>query len=540
MTGDRTAVTGRDDSSAVTGRDDSSAVTGRDDSSAVTGCDDYSGGRAGSKPGGAAGEAPGGAAGEAPGSAAGTGRWLALVFISIAQLMVALDATIINIALPSAQHALHISDAERQWVITAYTLAFGGLLLLGGRFADGFGRKRTFAVGLAGFAVASAAGGAAPGFGALLAARAAQGAFAALLAPTVLSLLALTFTEPRERAKAFAVFGAIAGAGGAAGLLLGGILTEYVQWRWCLLVNVPVAVAALVGGCLLLPNVPAHKPSRLDAPGALLVTAGLVALVYGLSEAASRGWNSALVVCVLAVGVALLALFVLVESRVEAPLLPLRILLDRNRGGSFLVVALSVIGLYGMFLFLTYYFQVVQHYSPARAGVAFLPMSAAVFFSSTVVARKLLPRVPPRLLAVPGLLVAAAGMATLTQLHVHSSYLTHVLPAVLLVGFGIGCVFVPVISTATSGVGPRDAGVASATANTAQQVGASVGTALLNTIAASVTATYLASRAHSHATAAAGLVHGYATASAWTAGILVAAAAVAGLLINVGKPSRAG
>src|SRR6266516_4765636 len=458
MTGDRTAVTGRDDSSAVTGCDDSSAVTGRDDSSAVTGCDDYSGGRAGSKPGGAAGEAPGGAAGEAPGSAAGTGRWLALVFISIAQLMVALDATIINIALPSAQHALHISDAERQWVITAYTLAFGGLLLLGGRLADGFGRKRTFAVGLAGFAVASAAGGAAPGFGALLAARAAQGAFAALLAPTVLSLLALTFTEPRERAKAFAVFGAIAGTGGAAGLLLGGILTEYVQWRWCLLVNVPVAVAALVGGCLLLPNVPAHKPSRLDAPGALLVTAGLVA----------------------------------------------------------------------------------QHYSPARAGVAFLPMSAAVFFSSTVVARKLLPRVPPRLLAVPGLLVAAAGMATLTQLHVHSSYLTHVLPAVLLVGFGIGCVFVPVISTATSGVGPRDAGVASATANTAQQVGASVGTALLNTIAASVTATYLASRAHSHATAAAGLVHGYATASAWTAGILVAAAAVAGLLINVGKPSRAG
>src|SRR6266516_6666247 len=193
---DSSAVTGRDDSSAVTGRDDSSAVTGRDDSSAVTGRDDYSGGRAGSKPGGAAGEAPGGAA--------GTGRWLALVFISIAQLMVALDATIINIALPSAQHALHISDAERQWVITAYTLAFGGLLLLGGRFADGFGRKRTFAVGLAGFAVASAAGGAAPGFGALLAARAAQGAFAALLAPTVLSLLALTFTEPRERAKAFA------------------------------------------------------------------------------------------------------------------------------------------------------------------------------------------------------------------------------------------------------------------------------------------------------------------------------------------------
>jgi len=461
------------------------------------------------------------------------------VFISLAQLMVALDATIINIALPSAQRALHVSDPGRQWAITAYTLAFGGLLLLGGRLADGLGRRRTFLVGLTGFAVASAAGGAAPNFGVLVAARATQGAFAALLAPTVLSLLAITFTEPRDRARAFAVFGAIAGSGGAVGLLLGGTLTEYVQWRWCMLVNVPVAIVAFLGGVFVLRSVRAHAQPRIDAPGVLLVTGGLVALVYGFSEAASKGWSSALVTGALATGAVLLALFAVVEARVRAPLLPPRIVLDRNRGGAFLTVALTVIGLYGLFLLLTYYFQVVLHYSPARAGLAFLPMSAAVLVSSTVVARKLLPHTPPRLLIVAGLLVAAVGMATLTQLHVNSGYVSHVLPGALLLGLGLGCVFVPAMSIATSGVGPRDAGVASATANTAQQVGASLGTALLNTVAAGASASFLASRAQSRLAVAEGLVHGYATAAAVAAGILVAAAVAAGLLINVGQPTRA-
>ncbi|MGE5287106.1 MAG: DHA2 family efflux MFS transporter permease subunit [Micromonosporaceae bacterium] len=469
---------------------------------------------------------------------AGAVRWLSLVVISLAQLMVALDATIINIALPSAQHALHVSDPGRQWVITAYTLAFGGLLLLGGRLADTFGRRRVFLGALAGFAAASAAGGAAPGFGPLLAARAAQGAFAALLAPTVLSLLALTFTEPRDRAKAFAVFGAIVGTGGAVGLLAGGALTEYAQWRWCLFVNVPIAVAAFIGGSLVLPAMPGRVRSRLDVPGALLVTAGFVAVVYGFSQAVPKGWASAPVTGFLIGGVGLLAVFVLVESRVRAPLLPMRIVLDRNRGGSCLTVALTVVGLYGMFLFLTYYFQVVLRYSPARAGLAFLPMSAAVLFSSTVIARGLMPRVPPRLLIVPGLLAAAAGMATLTRLQVDASYVSHILPGELLLGLGLGCVFVPAISTATSEVGPGDAGVASATANAAQQVGASVGTALLNTVAASTTAAYLATRAHGRAGGAAALVHGSATASVWAAGILVAAAAAAGFLIDAGKPTR--
>jgi EmrB/QacA subfamily drug resistance transporter len=464
-------------------------------------------------------------------------RWLALAFVSLAQLMVALDATVINIALPSAQRSLHITDPQRQWVITAYTLAFGSLLLLGGRLADTLGRKRTFLAGLVGFAAASAAGGAAPDFAILVAARAVQGAFAALLAPTVLSLLALTFTEARERAKAFAVFGAIAGTGGAAGLLLGGVLTEAVSWRWCLFVNLPVAAVALAGGWVFLPAVAARRDARFDLPGVLTVTAGLVALVYGFSQAAAHGWGSAEVVASLAAGAVLIAAFGVIESRAASPILPLRILADRNRGGSYLTVALSVIGMYGLFLLLSYYFQAVRGYSPARAGVAFLPLSAAVLLGSTVVARKLLPLVRPRLLIVPGLLVGTAGMATLTRLGPGSGYLAHVLPGELLLGLGMGCVFVPAISLATSGVGPRDAGVASAVANTSQQIGASLGVALLNTIAAGATAAYLASGARGTPSLAQGLVHGYTTAAAWAAGALAVAAVLAGLLINAGKPA---
>lgn len=475
------------------------------------------------------------------GDAAVSRRWLALVFVSMAQMMVALDATVINIALPSAQRSLHISDADRAWVVTAYTLAFGGLLLVGGRVADALGRKRAFVVGLVGFAAASAAGGAAPGFGTLVAARGAQGAFAAVLAPTALSVLAVSFTEPRERAKAFAVFGAIAGTGGAIGLLLGGMLTEYVEWRWCLFVNVFIALGALAGSLAVLEDRPAAGGrQRFDAPGAALVTTGLVAVVYGLSQAASKGWGSASFVGPAAVGAGLLAAFLVVEGRVGEPLLPLRILRDRDRAGIYLAIALTVLGMYGLFLLLTYDFQVVLGYSPARAGVAFLPLSAAVMLSSTVLARRLLPRVPPRALVVPGLALAAAGMATLTRLHVDSGYAARVLPAELLIGLGMGLVFVPAFSTATARVVPRDAGVASAMVNTAQQIGASLGTALLNTVVAGTTASYLAvhvggrpARAH----AAAALVHGYATAAGWAAVILLAAALAAGLLITAPVPA---
>jgi EmrB/QacA subfamily drug resistance transporter len=466
------------------------------------------------------------------------GRWIALTCIAVAQLMVALDATIVNIALPSAQHALHISDPQRQWVVTAYTLAFGGLVILGGRVADVIGRRRAFLIGLSGFAVASAAAGAAPTFGVLIASRALQGACAALLTPTALSLLAITFTEARERAKAFAVFGAIAGTGGALGLLLGGALTQYLDWRWCLFVNVPIAVFALIGARRVLPAAPGQGGHRIDVPGAVLITAGLVLVVFGLSNAASKGWGAPVTIGALALGLSVIGVFVVTESRQAAPLLPLRIVTDRNRAGAYLAIGLAVIAMYGLFLLLTYDFQVVLRYSPLRAGLAFLPLSAAVLASSTLISRALLPRLAPRWLMAPGLAVGAAGMATLTSLHAGGGFTAHVLPAEVLLGLGMGAVFVPAFSTATLGVQPSEAGVASAMAGTAQQIGASVGTALLNTIAAAATTSYLA--AHVRAPLPVALVHGYATAAGWAAAILLGAAVTVALLGKAGAPERAG
>jgi EmrB/QacA subfamily drug resistance transporter len=493
------------------------------------------------------------------GTAAGAGtgpeprRWLALVFIALAQLMVALDATIVSIALPSAQGALHISDADRQWMITAYTLAFGGLLLTGGRIADYMGRRRTFVTGLIGFAAASAVGGAAVNTGMLIGARALQGVFGALLAPTVLALIATTFTQPKERAKAFAVFGAIAGGGGAAGLILGGLLTEYLNWRWCLYVNVPIAIITATGGWYLISaerdgardaqrdggpsGAPAGRRARFDVPGVILAGGGLVSVVYACAEAVVRGWRAPPVLGLLAAGAVLLAAFVVVETRVAAPLLPLRIVLDRNRGGAYLAVAFTVAGLFGLFLFLTFYLQVVQRYSPVRAGLAFLPLSAAVLVSSGAIASRLLPYVAPRVLMVPGLTVAAGAMLLLTRLDADSGYVSYVLPAEILLGLGVGCVFVPAINTATQRVDRRDAGVAAAVVNTSQQVGGSVGTALLNTVAATATTSYLA--AHPGA-ATAGLTHGYAVAAGWAAGILLAAALVSLVLVNAERPERPG
>src|SRR5712691_4666337 len=287
-------------------------------------------------------------------------RWIALSFIALAQLMIALDATIVSIALPWAQRALGASDAQRQWVITAYTLAFAGLLLVGGRIADTFGRKRTFVIGLAGFALASAVGGSAATFGVLLAARAAQGAFAALLAPAALSLLAVTFTQPHERARAFALYGAIAGSGAALGLLLGGVLTQYFGWRWCLYVNIPIAVAAAVGGWRALGGNGGGHGQRVDIPGVVFATGGLVALVYACTQAVSSGWGSGTVIGFLAASAVLLCAFVVREARTSAPLLPLQIVLDRNRGGAYLAVAFAIAGMFGAFLFLTYYLHVAR------------------------------------------------------------------------------------------------------------------------------------------------------------------------------------
>ena len=412
-------------------------------------------------------------------------RWLILFVISIAQLMVVLDATVVNIALPSAQQALEFTNDQRQWVITAYALAFGSLLLLGGRIGDIFGRKRAFVIGLGGFAVASALGGFAESFGVLVAARALQGVFGALLAPAALSILTTTFTDPEERGKAFGAFGAVAVGGAAIGLIMGGVLTEYLNWRWCLFVNLVFAVPAMLAAMTLLHNEVEEKRSKIDIPGALTATAGLFAIVYGLANSETNGWSDPVTIGMLIASVVLLAAFVRIQLRSPNPLLPLRVVLDRDRGGSFLAMVLSGAGMFGVFLFLTYYLQQTLEFSPIQAGLAFLPMTGAIVISAVSASTKLLPKIGPRPLIGGGMLLAAFGLATLTSIGVDTAYATHVLPGILLMGAGMGLVFSAAMATATFGVDPSDAGVASAMVNTMQQVGGSIGTALLSTLAAS-------------------------------------------------------
>lgn len=451
------------------------------------------------------------------------GRWVALGVIAVAQLMVALDATIVNVALPTAQASLGFGDAQRSWVITAYTLSFAGLLLLGGRISDRVGRRRAMMTGLIGFAASSALAGAATNFTVLVAGRSMQGAFAALMAPAALSLIAVTFTEPAERGKAFGVFGAVASSGAVTGLLLGGVLTEYVGWRWCLDVNVVVAAVTLVVGRRVLPRGDGF-PTAIDAPSGVLATGGLAALVLGCSRAATHGWDSAQVLVPIAVGLVLGAAFLARQARIEQPLLPLAILRNRNRATAYLAVATSVIGTFGMFLMLTYHFQVVLGYSPLRTGVAFLPLNLAVIVSSGLASRAMATR-SARALVAPGMLVAATGLALLTRLEPASGYLTLILPAMVLVGAGVGFVFTPSIGVATSDIEPRMAGVAAATANTAMQIGASVGTAVLNTIAID------AARGDA-GTPLAATVHGFATATGSAAVVLVLVAAAVAVALR--------
>lgn len=462
-------------------------------------------------------------------------KWLGLAVIAIAQLMVVLDASIVNIALPSAQADLGISDADRQWIVTAYTLAFGGLLLLGGRIADYTGRKRAFLIGLLGFAAASALGGLAQNQGMLFAARGLQGAFGALLAPAALSLITVTFVESRERAKAFGVYGAIAGGGAAIGLVLGGILTEYASWHWCLLVNVPIALVAFFLAIPLINESRAQGDRKYDIPGAVVVTLGLVSLVYGFTKAVDS-WTEPTTLFFIGAGLLLLVVFVLIELRASHPLLPMRVVLDRNRGGSYLTSLLVGVALFGMFLFLTLYMQGSLGYSALKAGFAFLPFSAGVIFSAGLASR-LLPKFGPRPLMTIGLIMTTLGMGWLTQLELGSGYATHILPSELLMSIGMGLVFVPLSSTALTGVGRHDAGVASALVNTTQQVGGSLGTALLNTIAASTAAAIIATGGMAAAPAA--MVEGYTDAFKWATVIMAVAAVIAFSMINA-APGESG
>lgn len=466
-------------------------------------------------------------------------RWAALLFISIAQLMVFLDSAVMNIALPSAQQALHFSDGGRQWVITAYGLAFGGLLILGGRLGDLLGRKRAFTIGLIGFALASALGGAAGGLGVLLVARAGQGVFGALLAPAALALISLTFTDAKERAKAFGIYGAIATAGGVLGLVLGGVLTEYLNWRWSMFVNIPFAVIGIIGALTVVHDIPGgEKRSRIDVPGAILATLGLVALVFGFSEAESRGWGSGLTVAMLIGSVVLLLAFLVTQGRITSPLLPLHVLTERNRAGAYVSVAFGVMSMFSMFLFLSYYLQLVKGYSPIAAGFAFVPLGIAQGTGSMVLGTRLSARMRPGVLMAGGYLVSGVGVLLLALLHKDSSY-GLLAVAEIITGLGIGTAFMPAMSLGTHGVAPQDAGVASAMVGTSQQVGGSVGTALLNTVAASSTAAYLASHlGHGKAATDTALVHGFSVGFWWAAGFLALAALFAFFAVNAPRPDH--
>lgn len=472
-------------------------------------------------------------------------RWLTLAIVGLAELMVVLDVTVVNIALPSAQAELGFSADDRQWIITAYSLAFGSLLLLGGRLADLMGPRTTFMVGLIGFAAASAFGGAATSFGWLVTARAIQGVFGALLAPTALAVLTTTFTIPKERARAFGIFGGIAGAGGALGLLLGGVLTQTLDWRWNLYINVAIAIIAIIGALAFVPRMPRTGPRpQLDIPGAVLASIALFSIVFGFSRASEDGWGAPITWSSLLVGVVLLVAFVLWQRRARHPLLPLSVVLDRNRGAALLSILVAGFGMFAIFLFLTYYLQTNLEFTPIQTGLAFLPMIGALAVMAQLGTTLLVPRFGPKLLVPIGMVVAAVGMLYLTQLDLSSSYASAVLPPLLILGAGLGTVVPASMQNATLGVDQEAAGVASAMVNASQQVGGSLGTALLNTLAATAAADYVADHLPpSQKVTAEAALAGIDMAYLWGAGIFLFGALLAGFLfrrrkhgLHVGDP----
>ena len=447
-------------------------------------------------------------------------RWAALALLSVAQLMVVLDATIVNIALPSAQKALHFSSSDREWIVTAYALAFGSLLLLGGKLGDIFGRKLTLIVGLVGFAGVSALGGLATSFFTLVTARAFQGAFGALLAPSALGLLTVTFADSPDRGTAFGIFGAIAGGGASLGLLLGGALTQALSWRWCLYVNLVIAIPTAMIALRLLVNHRDPDPGGFDIPGLLAGSAGVFALVFGFSNAETQSWTASATIIALVASVLLLVSFRVIEGRAKHPLLPLHVVRDRARGGAYVSILVAAAGIFGVFFFLTFYLQQNLRFSPLTTGLAFLPMTAAIVVTSTTAQTKILPRTGAKPLVMIGMALGAIAMFLFTRLSPTSAYATRVLPGLLIMGVGLGCIFAPAIGTATLGVETNETGVASALVNTCQQIGGSIGLALLSTVSASAAANY----AHHHVqlgggVAAASAVHGYTTAFWWSVGI---------------------
>ena len=451
-------------------------------------------------------------------------RWAVLALLSVAQLMVVLDATIVTIAIPSAQKQLGFSTESRQWIVTAYALAFGSLLLLGGKLGDIFGRKWTLVGGLVGFSIASAIGGLSQSFGMLVAARTLQGAFGALLAPSALSLLTVTFAGSPDRPTAFGIFGAIAGGGASLGLILGGALTQVLSWRWCLYVNLVIAVPTTIVALRLLVNHRAPERDPIDIPGAITSALGLFALVYGFSNAETHSWSAPATVIALVASPILLTAFVLIERQAKYPLLPLHIIWNRARGGAYTTIALAGAGVFAVFLFLTYFLQQQLGLSPLTTGLAFLPLTGVLVITSTSVQTRVIQHTGVKPLVLVGTTLGAIAMFLFTKLTPDSTYVTHILPGLLVLGVGMGCIFAPAFSTATLGVEGSEAGVASAMVNTSQQVGGSVGTSLLSTIFASAVASYTVAHLHTVPPAellSAATVHGDTTAFAWAVGIFI-------------------
>jgi EmrB/QacA subfamily drug resistance transporter len=462
-------------------------------------------------------------------------RWAVLALVGVAQLMIVLDVTIVNIALPSAQQALHFPAGDRQWVITAYALTFGSLLLLGGKLGDLFGRKWTFVGGLVGFAGASAVGGLAPSFGVLVAARALQGSFGALLAPSALSLLTITFDNSPDRPKAFGIFSAIAASGTSVGLLPGGVLTQTLSWRWCLYVNLLFAIPAAVVASRLLDGGGAQRPRpRIDFAGVAAASGGFFCLVYGFSNAESHAWSAGVTTAAFTASAVLLASFVIIEYRIKRPLLPPRIVADRSRGGAYASMAVVGAALFSIFLFMTFYMQQILRFSPVKTGLGFLPLTGAVIIVAPLVQTKILPRLGPRAVITTGMVLGIIAMIIFTRLTPGGSYATQVLPGLIPAGAGAACIFSASFATGTLGVQRTDAGVASAVVNTAQQIGGSVGTALLSTIFAGALTGYLASHPGTPSRLGNADVHAYTVG--FTAGGVIFAAGL--LLALVLLPSR--
>ncbi|MGH2913581.1 MAG: MFS transporter [Solirubrobacteraceae bacterium] len=465
---------------------------------------------------------------------------LALLVICFAQLMVVLDATIVNVALPAIQRGLHFSIANLVWVTTGYSLTYGGLLLFGGRTGDLFGRRRMFMVGIAIFAAASLLGGLAQDSLWLVLTRACQGVGAAIASPTALSLIATNFAEGAPRNRAMGVYAAVSGAGGAIGLLAGGLLVNYVSWRWVLFVNVPIGILVLIVTPMVLREADTIR-GHLDVPGAVTVTAGMALLVYGLTHAASHGWTSSGTLGTLAVAAVLLVAFVIMETRRANPLMPLSIFADRNRSGTYLTMLLIGAALFSIFYFLTLFFQDVQHDSPLRTGLQFLPFAGMIGVSAQISSR-LVARLGPRVLVPLGAAIGAGGLAWLSTVTAGSSYLG-VLGPFLVIGFGMGTAFVPLTLGAVAGVAAHESGLASALLNTGQQIGGAIGLAALSTIAV----TTIKSRLHTIAIVHHGVVtphlvavatvHGYSRSFLISAAIAAGAFLIAVAMIRVGRTS---